>query len=48
MEVEHIAIDTMSYAFTFHIISMFTGVNIGAYVQYPTIGTETPTGSSLV
>ena len=33
-------IDTMGYAFTFHVVSILTGVNIGAYVHYPTISTE--------
>ena len=40
VEVERIAIDTMGYAFTFHIVSILTGVNVGAYVHYPTISTE--------
>ena len=30
----------MGYAFTFHIVSILTGVNVGAYIHYPTISTE--------
>ena len=30
----------MGYAFTFHVVSILTGVNIGAYVHYPMISTE--------
>lgn len=33
-------VDTMGYAFTFHVVSILAGVNIGAYVHYPTISTE--------
>jgi len=32
--------DAAGYAFTFHIVSILTGVNIGAYVHCPTITTE--------
>jgi hypothetical protein len=32
--------DTMGYAFTFHVVSILTGVKVGAYVHYPTISTE--------
>ena len=39
-EVDHTIIDTMGYAFTFHVVSILAGVNIGAYVHYPTISTE--------
>ncbi|KAH7874708.1 mannosyltransferase [Lentinula edodes] len=33
-------IDTMGYAFTFHIVSLLTGIPVGAYVHYPTISTS--------
>jgi len=33
-------IDTMGYAFTFHIVAWLAGVPIGAYVHYPTISTD--------
>ena len=33
-------IDTMGYAFTFHVVSILTGAKVGAYVHYPTISTE--------
>ncbi|ETW82230.1 glycosyltransferase family 4 protein [Heterobasidion irregulare TC 32-1] len=33
-------IDTMGYAFTFHVVAWLTGVPIGAYVHYPTISTD--------
>jgi len=39
-EVDRVRVDTMGYAFTFHIVSILAGVNIGAYVHYPTISTE--------
>jgi len=39
-EVDYTMADTMGYAFTFHIVSILTGVNVGAYVHYPTISTE--------
>jgi len=38
--VDYLVIDTMGYAFTFHVVSILTGINIGAYVHYPTISTE--------
>ncbi|VDC07093.1 unnamed protein product [Peniophora sp. CBMAI 1063] len=33
-------IDTMGYAFTFHIAASLAGVPVGAYVHYPTISTD--------
>ncbi|OBZ71200.1 GDP-Man:Man(3)GlcNAc(2)-PP-Dol alpha-1,2-mannosyltransferase [Grifola frondosa] len=33
-------IDTMGYAFTFHIVSLLGNIPIGAYVHYPTISTN--------
>ncbi|RDB14695.1 GDP-Man:Man(3)GlcNAc(2)-PP-Dol alpha-1,2-mannosyltransferase [Hypsizygus marmoreus] len=33
-------IDTMGYAFTFHIVSLLGRIPIGAYVHYPTISTD--------
>ncbi|KAE9411360.1 mannosyltransferase [Gymnopus androsaceus JB14] len=33
-------IDTMGYAFTFHVVSLLAGIPIGAYVHYPTISTN--------
>ncbi|OCH87325.1 mannosyltransferase [Obba rivulosa] len=33
-------IDTMGYAFTFHVVSWLGGIPIGAYVHYPTISTN--------
>ena len=39
-DVDCMMIDTMGYAFTFHVVSVLAGVNIGAYVHYPTISTE--------
>ncbi|KAH9480376.1 GDP-Man:Man(3)GlcNAc(2)-PP-Dol alpha-1,2-mannosyltransferase [Psilocybe cubensis] len=33
-------IDTMGYAFTFHIVSLLGKIPIGAYVHYPTISTD--------
>ncbi|PPQ63599.1 hypothetical protein CVT24_004459 [Panaeolus cyanescens] len=33
-------IDTMGYAFTFHVFSLLGKVPIGAYVHYPTISTD--------
>jgi alpha-1,2-mannosyltransferase len=38
--VDLLMIDTMGYAFTFHVVSILTGVNIGAYVHYPMVSTE--------
>ncbi|KAI0066790.1 mannosyltransferase [Artomyces pyxidatus] len=38
--VPDVYIDTMGYAFTFHVVAWLTGVNIGAYVHYPTISTD--------
>jgi cytochrome bd-type quinol oxidase subunit 2 len=38
--VDLLMIDTMGYAFTFHVVSILTGVNIGAYVHYPAVSTE--------
>ena len=33
-------IDTMGYAFTFHVVSLLGRIPVGAYVHYPTISTE--------
>ncbi|KAF8993493.1 hypothetical protein BDQ17DRAFT_1546014 [Cyathus striatus] len=33
-------IDTMGYAFTFHVVSLLGSIPIGAYVHYPTISTD--------
>ncbi|ESK97445.1 asparagine-linked glycosylation alpha-mannosyltransferase-like protein [Moniliophthora roreri MCA 2997] len=33
-------IDTMGYAFTFHVVAWVANVPIGAYVHYPTISTD--------
>ncbi|GJE92608.1 glycosyltransferase family 4 protein [Phanerochaete sordida] len=33
-------IDTMGYAFTFHIAILLGGIPVGAYVHYPTISTD--------
>ncbi|KAF8955260.1 mannosyltransferase [Flammula alnicola] len=33
-------IDTMGYAFTFHVVSQLGRIPIGAYVHYPTISTD--------
>ena len=30
----------MGYAFTFHVVSFFGRIPIGAYVHYPTISTD--------
>ncbi|KIK67311.1 glycosyltransferase family 4 protein [Collybiopsis luxurians FD-317 M1] len=30
-------IDTMGYAFTFHVVTLLAGIPIGAYIHYPTI-----------
>ncbi|KAI0047804.1 glycosyltransferase family 4 protein [Auriscalpium vulgare] len=38
--VPDLFIDTMGYAFTFHVVALLTGVRIGAYVHYPTISTD--------
>ena len=40
VKVDYPVIDTMGYAFVFHVVSILTEVNIGAYVHYPTISTE--------
>ncbi|KAI0088613.1 mannosyltransferase [Irpex rosettiformis] len=34
------ALDTMGYAFTFHVVKLLGGIPIGAYVHYPTISTD--------
>jgi len=39
-EIDHMTVDTMGFAFTFPIVSILAGVNIGAYVHYPTISAE--------
>ncbi|KAJ3518162.1 hypothetical protein NLJ89_g20 [Agrocybe chaxingu] len=33
-------IDTMGYAFTFHVVSLLARIPVGAYVHYPTISTD--------
>lgn len=33
-------IDTMGYAFTFHVVSLLGRIPVGAYVHYPTISTD--------
>ncbi|KAL0579865.1 asparagine-linked glycosylation protein [Marasmius crinis-equi] len=33
-------IDTMGYAFTFHVVSWVANIPVGAYVHYPTISTD--------
>lgn len=33
-------IDTMGYAFTFHVVRILGGIPVGAYVHYPTISTD--------
>ena len=33
-------IDTMGYAFTFHVAAGLAGIPVGAYVHYPTISTD--------
>ncbi|KAF8877139.1 mannosyltransferase [Gymnopilus junonius] len=38
--VPDLYIDTMGYAFTFHVVSHLGHVPIGAYVHYPTISTD--------
>ncbi|KAH9000600.1 mannosyltransferase [Lactarius hatsudake] len=38
--VPDLYIDTMGYAFTFHIVAWLAGIPIGAYVHYPTISTD--------
>lgn len=38
--VYQIVIDTMGYAFTFHVVVWLTGIPVGAYVHYPTISTD--------
>ncbi|KAH9948253.1 mannosyltransferase [Amylocystis lapponica] len=38
--IPHLFIDTMGYAFTFHIVSMLGNIPMGAYVHYPTISTD--------
>ncbi|KAK7689918.1 hypothetical protein QCA50_006557 [Cerrena zonata] len=38
--VPDLYIDTMGYAFTFHVVKYLAGVTVGAYVHYPTISTD--------
>ena len=33
-------IDTMGYAFTFHVAAGLAGIPVGAYVHYPTISSD--------
>jgi len=39
-DIECTVIDTMGYVFTFHIVLILTGVNVGAYVHCPAVGAE--------
>ena len=34
------SIDTMGYAFTFHVVMLLGRIPVGAYVHYPTISTD--------
>jgi len=36
----HVMLDTMGYAFTYPIFSLFGGCRVGCYVHYPTISTD--------
>ena len=36
----HLVLDTMGYAFTFHVVACLAKIPIGAYVHYPTISTD--------
>ncbi|KAF8895230.1 mannosyltransferase [Infundibulicybe gibba] len=38
--VPDLFIDTMGYAFTFHVVALLASIPIGAYVHYPTISTN--------
>ena len=38
--VLNISIDTMGYAFTFHVVTLLGNIPVGAYVHYPTISTD--------
>ncbi|KAF9464212.1 glycosyltransferase family 4 protein [Collybia nuda] len=38
--VPDLYIDTMGYAFTFHVVSLLGKIPMGAYVHYPTISTD--------
>ncbi|KZT39934.1 mannosyltransferase [Sistotremastrum suecicum HHB10207 ss-3] len=38
--VPDLYIDTMGYAFTFHVVRLLCHIPVGAYVHYPTISTE--------
>ncbi|KAF9568744.1 mannosyltransferase [Agrocybe pediades] len=38
--VPDLYIDTMGYAFTFHVVSLLCRIPVGAYVHYPTISTD--------
>ncbi|CAL1713659.1 unnamed protein product [Somion occarium] len=38
--VPDLYVDTMGYAFTFHVAKFVAGVTVGAYVHYPTISTD--------
>ncbi|KAF9523410.1 mannosyltransferase [Crepidotus variabilis] len=38
--VPDLFIDTMGYAFTFHVVALVARIPIGAYVHYPTISTD--------
>ena len=33
-------LDTMGYAFTFHVVILLGRIPVGAYVHYPTISTD--------
>ncbi len=34
------SLDTMGYAFTFHVVKLLGNIAVGAYVHYPTISTN--------
>ncbi|KAF8497476.1 mannosyltransferase [Russula emetica] len=38
--VPDLYIDTMGYAFTYHVVAWLAGIPVGAYVHYPTISTD--------
>jgi alpha-1,2-mannosyltransferase len=33
-------VDSMGYAFTFHVVAWLAGIPVGVYVHYPTISTD--------
>jgi len=40
LELYSTNLDTMGYAFTFHVVSFLGRIPVGAYVHYPTISTD--------